>query len=230
MDNGFSFRRALPVAAFLVASALAVLAPGRAAMGADAPPSATALQELLDKQAIAEVMMTYCRAIDHLDEDLLRSVFHPDSRHNHGFVGPSSAPGAKGEPGKPGDFVGYALGVLTSMTRTHHQLGNIFIEVHGDVAYTEAYFTAYHRMRAKGDPKAASNAYDTEMDLFVAGRYMDRMEKRNGVWKIARRTATTDWQRIDPPSAMSYAGVPPELRSLQSREDFVYRRREVYGD
>jgi hypothetical protein len=25
------------------------------------------LQQLLDKQACAEVMMTYCRAIDHLD-------------------------------------------------------------------------------------------------------------------------------------------------------------------
>ena len=223
-------RRALPVVAFILAGALAILSPGKATAAPDAPPSAQALQELLDKQAIAEVMMTYCRALDHLDEPLLRSVFHPDSRHNHGFVGPSSDPSRKSEPGKPGDFVSYALGVLSGMTRTHHQLGNIFIEVHGDVAYTEAYFTAYHRMRAKGDPKAGPNAYDTEMDLFVSGRYMDRMEKRNGVWKIARRTATTDWQRIDPPSPMSYAGVPPELRSLQSRDDFVYRRREVYGD
>jgi hypothetical protein len=216
------------LAAALLTVIWVAAAPAQAA--GTAAPSPQAIQELLDKQAIAEVMMTYCRAIDHLDEPLLRSVFHPDAQHNHGFVGPSSDPSRKSEPGKPADFVAYALGVLRGMTRTHHQLGNIFIEVHGDVAYTEAYFTAYHRVRAKGDPKAGPNAYDTEMDLFVSGRYMDRMEKRNGVWKIARRTATTDWQRIEPPTALSYSDVPPELRSLQSQDDFVYRRREVYGD
>ncbi len=214
-----------------LAIALAILTFAARPTVADEVPSPQAVQELLDKQAIAEVMMTYCRAIDHLDEPLLRSVFFPDSQHNHGFKGPSSDPKAKSEPGKPGDFVAYALGVLRGMTRTHHQLGNIFIEIQpgGTVAHTEAYFTAYHRMRAKGDPKAGPNAYDTEMDLFVSGRYMDRMEKRNGVWKIARRTATTDWERLEPPSTSSYANVPPELRSLQSRDDFVYRRKEVYG-
>ncbi|MEN3951842.1 nuclear transport factor 2 family protein [Iodidimonas sp. SYSU 1G8] len=194
-----------------------------------AQPDPRAVQEMLDKQAVAEVMMTYCRALDHRDEELLRSVFHPDSQHNHGFVGPSSDPSLPSAPGKPGDFVAYALEALSRMHRTHHQLGNIFVEVEGDVAYTEAYFTAYHRMRAKGDPLAAPNAYDTEMDLFVAGRYMDRMEKRDGVWKIVRRTATTDWQRIEPPSSTNHSSVPREMQSLQSRDDFVYRRREVYG-
>ena len=48
------------------------------------------VRELLDKQAVTDVIMTYARAIDRLDEDLLRSVFHPDSQHAHGFVGPSS--------------------------------------------------------------------------------------------------------------------------------------------
>ncbi|MGE0667114.1 MAG: nuclear transport factor 2 family protein [Sphingomonadales bacterium] len=205
--------------------------PARAEDAA-AGPSPQALQEMLDKQAIAEVMMTYCRALDRLDEDLLRSVFHPDSRHDHGFKGPSSDPAAKGKDGQPGDFVGYALGVLSRMTRTHHQLGNIFVEVQpgGTVAYTEAYFTAYHRMRAKGDPKAGPNAWDTEMDWFVAGRYMDRMEKRDGVWKIARRTATTDWQRIEPPAAQDYSAVPADRQPIQGKDDFVYRRWEAYAD
>ena len=193
-------------------------------------PDAAAVQEMLDKQAIAEVMMTYCRALDHMDEELLRSVFHPDSQHNHGFVGPSSDPDAPSEPDKPGDFVAYALRALSRMHYTHHQLGNIFVEVDGDVAYTEAYFTAYHRMRAKDDPKAGPGAFDTEMDLFVAGRYMDRMEKRDGVWKITRRTATNDWHRIEAPSSMNLGAANPALRSLQNRDDFVYRRREVYGD
>lgn len=187
------------------------------------------LQQLLDKQACAEVMMTYCRAIDHLDEPLLRSVFHPDSYHRHGFEGPSSDPSRVSHLGKPGDFVAFALGVLSAHTHTHHQLGNVFIEIDGDgqTAYTEAYFTAYHRMRAKGDPKAAANAYDTEMDFWVGGRYLDRMEKRDGVWKIVYRVGLTDWMRIEPPSSQGYFNVSPELRGQQSRKDTVYRRRDT---
>jgi hypothetical protein len=188
------------------------------------------LQRLLDKQACAEVMMTYCRAIDHLDESLLRSVFHPDSYHRHGFEGPSSDPSRSSHFGKPADFVAFALGVLATHVRTHHQLGNVFIEVeaNGTTAYTEAYFTACHRMRAKGDPKAAANAYDTEMDFWVGGRYLDRMEKRDGVWKIAYRVGLTDWMRNDPPASQGFLGVSPELRGQQSRKDMLYRRREEF--
>ncbi len=187
------------------------------------------LQQLLDKQACAQVMMTYCRAIDHLDEALLRSVFHPESHHRHGFEGPSSDASRPSRPGEPGDFVAYALGVLATNTHTHHQLGNVFIEIEPDTAtaYTEAYFTAYHRMRAKGDPLAAANAYDTEMDFWVGGRYMDRMEKRGDVWKIAYRIGTTDWMRIEPPASQGLSAAPAELRSKQSRDDMLYRRREA---
>ena len=187
------------------------------------------LQVLLDKQACAEVMMTYCRAIDHRDEELLRSVFHPGSQHRHGFVGPSSDPSRPSTPEQPGDFVAYALGVLATHTRTHHQLGNIFIEVEGDVAYTEAYFTAYHRMRPKGDPQAAPNAFDTEMDVWVGGRYMDRMERRDNMWKITHRTGLADWRRIEAPASLGYMDVPPALRMQQSRDDFLYHRRSFYG-
>jgi hypothetical protein len=189
------------------------------------------LQALLDKQACAEVMMTYCRGIDHCDEALLRSVFHPGSYHRHGFEGPSSNPGRKAKGGQPGDFVDYALGVLRAYTRTHHQLGNIFVEVEADVctAYTEAYFTAIHRMRAAGDPKAGANAYDTEMDYWVGGRYMDRMEKRDNVWKIIYRVGMTDWQRIEAPASQGLAQAPADLRSQQSRKDMLYRRRKVFS-
>ena len=185
------------------------------------------VRALFDKQACAEVMMTYCRAIDHRDEALLRGVFHPDSYHRHGFNGPSSDPSRPSAPGKPGDFVAFALAVLATHKYTHHQLGNVFIELEGDgvTAYTEAYFTAYHRMRAKGDPLAAADAFDTEMDLWVGGRYLDRMEKRHGIWKIASRIGTTDWTRVEPPAPRGEANLPPHMRSLQSREDVVYLRR-----
>ena len=77
------------------------------ATGTGAGVSDTYLQALLDKQACAEVMMTYCRAINHRDEEFLRSVFHPDSQHWHGFKGPSTDTLRPSKPGKPGDFVAF---------------------------------------------------------------------------------------------------------------------------
>jgi hypothetical protein len=186
------------------------------------------LGELLDKQAITEVIMTYARAIDRLDEDLLRSVFHPDSQHAHGFVGPSSDPSLPSSPGAPGDFVAFAFEILRTLTRTHHQLGNIFIELDGDDAYTETYFSAYHRMRAKGDPLASDGAYDTEMDWLVGGRYIDRMQRREGVWKISHRTGLTDWMRTEPPSTQGFSDIPADMLGHRSSQDLVYRARQVY--
>ena len=186
------------------------------------------LSELLDKQAITEVITTYARALDRFDEDLLRTVFHPDSKHAHGFVGPSSDPSLPSKPGEPGDFVAYAYEVLGTHTRTHHHLGNIMIEVDGDNAYAETYFSAYHRMRAKGDPLAASNAYDTEMDFLVGGRYIDRFQRRAGVWKISHRTGLTDWARVEPPSSQGFSDTPAELQGQRGAADLVFRSKDVY--
>jgi hypothetical protein len=37
-----------------------------------------ALMKLMDKQEIHDVLMRYCRGIDRCDEELLRSVYHPE--------------------------------------------------------------------------------------------------------------------------------------------------------
>ena len=178
---------------------------------------------MLDKQACAEVMMTYCWALDRVDEELLRSVFHPGSRHAHGFIGPSST--TDDSP----DFVSYALATLRTYTRSHHQLGNILIEVDKDVAFTEAYFTAYTRMRAQGDPFASARAFETEMDRFIGGRYLDRMERRGRAWKITHRTGLLDWQRLEAPSSKGMDAIAAEMVGKQSTEDLVFHRHELYG-
>jgi SnoaL-like domain len=47
-----------------------------------------AVQEMLDRHEIHEVLLRYCRACDQVDEGLLRSVFHPDSTVEYeGLVG-----------------------------------------------------------------------------------------------------------------------------------------------
>jgi hypothetical protein len=41
-------------------------------------------QELQDKAEIREVHMRYCRGIDRMDFDLVRSCYHPDAIDRHG--------------------------------------------------------------------------------------------------------------------------------------------------
>jgi len=181
------------------------------------------LESLLAKQAITEVIHRYARAIDRLDEPLLRSVFHPDSSHNHFYQGPSSAPDRAAEGEDPGDFVRFAFAVLSAYRYTHHQLGNTLVEfVDNTTAHVETYFTAYHRMRAQGDPLAPDNAQETEMDYFVAGRYVDRFECRDGTWKIAQRTGMTDWMRLEAPSSPGAVGVDPATIGRRAPDDFIY--------
>jgi hypothetical protein len=186
------------------------------------------ITQLLDKQAIYDVVMTYARAIDRLDETMLRSVFHPDSTHNHFYQGPSSAPEREASGDDPGDFVRFAFNVLSAYRYTHHQLGNTLVEFDSDTsARVETYFTAFHRMRAQGDPLAPDNAQETEMDYFVAGRYLDRFELRGDAWKIAHRTGMTDWIRLEAPSSPGTAGIDQETIGKRAPDDFLYKLASV---
>lgn len=160
-----------------------------------------ALRLMLDKQQIHDVMMRYCRAVDRVDEEMLRSVYHPDAIDNHGLFN-----------GKAADFVPWCINQLRqAYTATQHFIGNELIEVNGDQAWCEFYFVAYHRYERKGEPR----------HMTAGGRYVDRWERRAGEWRIAQRTVVVDWQRVDKVHE-------PDTRSLtlgiRSREDLAYRR------
>ncbi|MCR9186148.1 MAG: nuclear transport factor 2 family protein [Halieaceae bacterium] len=182
------------------------------------------LQELLAKQAITEVIVRYARALDRMDEALLRSVFHPGSEHHHFYEGPSSDPSRPSTAEQPGDFVAFALGVLSAHSRTHHHLGNILVEMDGpDRARAETYFTAFHRMRPVGDPLAGADAFDNEMDYFVGGRYLDHFALRGGEWRIVRRVGMTDWTRLEPAQSRGFGSIAAETVGQRAPDDYLYR-------
>ena len=168
-----------------------------------------AVREIIDRAEISEVLTRYCRAIDRLDESLLRSCFHADSVHDHGYKGPSET------------FVGYAMDVLRGCVATHHHLGNISIAIRGREADAESYFTAYHRI-ADPPPEAFKDA--AGMDLTIGGRYIDRLERRAGEWRIVSRTGVHDWRRYEAPSDRGFYDLPPEQRGRRDPSDPVYRR------
>jgi hypothetical protein len=76
-------------------------------------------------------------------------------------------------------------------------------------------------MRPRGDPLAGDNAYDTEMDYFVGGRYLDRFECRDGEWKIVQRTGMTDWMRLETPSSQGFNDIAPQTIGKRAPHDAV---------
>ena len=43
-----------------------------------------AIAELLDERAICKVVLRYCRGVDRMDRELVRSCFHDDAEDQHG--------------------------------------------------------------------------------------------------------------------------------------------------
>lgn len=134
----------------------------------------TPLDILLAKDEIRDLQSRYMRGQDRLDADLQRSVFWRDSTVDYGFF-----------QGSGDDFVTFAQDLLRGHEANLHLIGQSLIDVEGDVAFGEVYYFAYHRVVEGG----------VAQDMIVAGRYVDRYERRGGVWKIAHRSELFDWAR-----------------------------------
>ena len=135
--------------------------------------------ELSDREEIRDVLFRYTRGIDRLDLALVRSCYHPDAHDDHGAF-----------RGDLEGFLAWVGDVLSYFESTMHFIGNQLIEVDGDVAHTESYCVAYHRR----GPHDGEDPYD----LVTALRYVDRLERRGGDWKIADQVCVFDWTRRDP--------------------------------
>jgi hypothetical protein len=77
------------------------------------------------------------------------------------------------------------------------------------VARVESYFVAYKALVLDG------RTYTTAR----AGRYLDRFERRECGWRIARRKVADDWSRMDEVVAAPEAG---KHQGARSKEDPSY--------
>ena len=99
--------------------------------------SMTSLDELLDRQRIADVLARYCEALDEYDIDAVASTFTEDVVTDYGA-------------GRGGPVVGRAAvrariaAGQASFRRTAHQLGQTRVRIDGDRADATTYVTAWH--------------------------------------------------------------------------------------
>ncbi|KRB84072.1 hypothetical protein ASE00_22485 [Sphingomonas sp. Root710] len=159
-----------------------------------------ALDEALTHLALHNLRCAYARAVDRCDEALLASVFHPDAV----FDVPGGGPVSQWMPA-----------ILTelreNLASTAHNFSNEFDEISGDVAVGESYLLLY--VLGKGD---------NPVETLSGGRYLDRYERRDGVWKIAHRRFVEDWTKTLPATCQDdgmYEGM--KLRGGRGADDPV---------
>ena len=135
------------------------------------------IRTLLDIQQITEVLYRYARGVDRRDSELIRMCFHPDAYDEHGSLS-----------GNVDQLIVAIEDFSARWDLTYHFIGNVLIDVHDDVARSEAYAIATHRR----EPGPGRDGKDDTWGI----RYVDRFERRNDLWKIAYRVITQEWRTV----------------------------------
>ena len=195
-------RMTLRAALFALPAALAAATAMRSEARAAPAGSPSALADLQSRQEITDILIRYARANDRADEPLMHSCFHPDATLKFGPFDGAAA-----------DFVPYAMKIVRPLKWCAHHISNVFIELKADKAVSECYYFAHHRRVTKTG--------DGEEDAFFQGRYIDRLERRDHVWKIAHRRGVGDYTVVVP-AATPYESTPAERRSGRLDADPLY--------
>ncbi len=162
------------------------------------------IQMVIDESKIRRLLDNYPRTLDRQDHELLASLFHSDAIDDHGVYNGSAS-----------GFVDFMRsGGAAGVHWTHHN-GTQIVEIEGDVAQCETYTIALCRMGQAGE-----EGYNRE--IFLRVRYLDQVEKRSGVWKIAhRRVVYSPCRIVDASEAFP---LPPEcLIEGGIHDDQVYK-------
>ncbi len=147
---------------------------------------------MADRMAIQDVMYRWCRSVDRLDYDGIRSVFHPDGIDRHGPFN-----------GTVEELIEWIRNRHRTIPFSMHAISNMLIEFAGpDLALVETYVRTTQRYPAEAKESLAqltggqAGAEGHGADLFTCSRYIDRFERRDGQWRIRLRTLVQDWKQV----------------------------------
>ncbi|MFT3929184.1 MAG: nuclear transport factor 2 family protein [Spongiibacteraceae bacterium] len=162
------------------------------------------LQHLLDRQDILDCQVRFARGMDRFDRELFLSAFHADATIAAGpFVG------------GPAALYDWASGLHEhGQVATQHNLLNQTCDIDGDTAHVETYYLFVGRNR-------------DDSNWIAGGRYIDRMEKRDGEWKIAMRTNAIEWSGLVPTLPIPFtdiAGIDLNGAPSRSKDDPSYQQ------
>ena len=132
----------------------------------------SALALLEDEHKLTQMMYTYAHGADRGNMQVVRSGYTDDAYDDHG---PMSGPVDKFVENMRSNHEKNTFGAL------QHFIWNVIVEVAGDRAVSESYFICF-----AGTPNEVK-------PQFLAGRYVDRLVRTDGGWRVKLRTVVFDW-------------------------------------
>ena len=131
------------------------------------------LEQVADRMAIQDVLSIHSRGLDRLDSDAIQSAYWPDAEVDYGSY--------KGNAHVFAELVVGALDGQYELTR--HCLSNTLIAFSKNCALCETNVNAGHLLTG------------AEEEMLFYGRYLDKLAKRGGRWKILHRQVVIDWSK-----------------------------------
>lgn len=159
---------------------------------------------LKDRFEIQDCIARHARGHDRHDVELLTSTYHHDAVDEHGRMVNAGA-----------DYAAWANQTHAASSSSHlHNVTTHLCEIDGDVAHCESYV-----MVVLLSP-------DEESTTILNGRYVDRLERRDGTWRIAVRRSTVEAVVSGSASMLSHPFFREQgyLRGARDRTDVSYQR------
>jgi hypothetical protein len=132
------------------------------------------LRATIERDGIRQCLERLARGEDRRDGGLISASYWPDAIADYGVFRGAFA-----------DYLAWVVPGDAAIVNTQHVLGQTYSEIAGDTARAETQVIAYHRVNTGAE----------ERDTCIGGRYLDRLERRGGEWRIAERTMLYDWQQ-----------------------------------
>ncbi len=139
------------------------------------------LQTLWDHHEIRQLLATYCHGCDRGDEVEMAGTYAADSWDDHG---------TRKMEGRR-----FSVETVEEALRTtnlvSHLLGQSLIRVDGDSAGAETYFIATLLYPSKDEGGGETIGQ-------LGGRYVDRLVREDGQWRIKDRVCVREWSHSHP--------------------------------
>jgi len=164
-------------------------------------------EEMLDRVALQHLVSAYGHGIDRQDYALLRSLYHEDAIDDHSpyFCGPAS------------DFIDWLPTMLATWSATSHAMVDTLFLLDGDRAEGIVTARAWHRTA------------DGKRTFIAWGRYADRYEKREGIWRFVHRFFILDATEEHETAAEHGFGTEGVETGRAGADDPVYRRLPMFA-
>jgi hypothetical protein len=163
--------------------------------------------ELKDRQDILDCITRECRGRDRQDVEMTLGAYWPDGVDEHGpVITPAPDYPARANAGHAAGF-----------SATSHSLTNHHCEIEGDTASCETYVVG------------GLLAKDGKTCIIAPGRYLDKLERRNGEWRIVVRRTIVDMCLQGDSSWLATPALTGFLKGRWDRSDPAYQRPIVAG-